>query len=96
MIEVRKTAAFERWLESLADERAQARIAVRLDRLALGLAGDARPIGQGVSELRIDYGPGYRVYFKRRGATVVVLLGGGTKRTQAADIGAALKLAAQL
>jgi putative addiction module killer protein len=96
MIELRSTPVFQRWFDALADERAQARIVVRLDRLALGLAGDAQPVGEGVSELRIDYGPGYRVYFKRRGSALVILLGGGTKRTQANDIKAALKLAAKL
>jgi putative addiction module killer protein len=77
---------FGLWLDSLKDRRAQARIAARLDRLAIGNFGDTKPVGHGVSELRIDYGPGYRVYFSRIGTTRVLLLGGGDKRRQAADI----------
>ena len=76
--------------------RARARILVRVERLAAGNPGDVRPVGEGVSELRIDYGPGYRVYFKRQGRTVVVLLAGGDKRTQNRDIGTALRLARNL
>ena len=86
----------ENWLDSLRDVRARARILVRVERLAAGNPGDVRPVGEGVSELRIDYGPGYRVYFKRQGRTVVVLLAGGDKRTQNRDIGTALRLARNL
>jgi putative addiction module killer protein len=79
-------AIFTDWLEGLRDTQARARIDVRLNRLANGLAGDAKVVGQGVTELRIDWGPGYRVYFAREGATVVLLLCGGDKRTQQKDI----------
>ncbi len=96
MLEVRKTEVYAKWLDSLRDVRAKARILVRVERLAAGNPGDARPVGEGVSELRIDYGPGYRVYFKRQGRTVVVLLAGGDKRTQDRDIGTALRLARNL
>jgi putative addiction module killer protein len=77
----------------LKDERARALIASRLDRLAFGNAGDVKPVGQGISELRIDCGPGYRIYFMRRGSEIVILLCGGDKSTQAADIKAAKRLA---
>ena len=93
MIEIRQTETFAAWFRNLRDSRAKARILVRIDRLSLGNPGDAKPVGEGVSELRIDYGPGYRVYFVRRGDTVIVLLAGGDQRTQARDIEAALKLA---
>ena len=93
MIEIRQTETFAAWFRNLRDRRAKARILVRIDRLSLGNPGDAKPVGEGVSELRIDYGPGYRVYFVRRGDKVIVLLAGGDKRTQARDIEAALKLA---
>jgi putative addiction module killer protein len=95
MVEIRKTDAFQGWYDGLRDTRAQARIDVRLRRVTLGLTGDAKPVGDGVSELRIDYGPGYRVYFVQRGRDVIVLLGGGDKRSQAADIKAAKALAKQ-
>jgi putative addiction module killer protein len=87
---------FAKWLGGLRDRQARARIQVRLDRLALGLAGDVKPVGSGVSELRIDHGPGYRVYFKRKGDDVVILLAGGDKRTQERDIQRALALARDL
>lgn len=96
MIEIRQTDEFSRWLGSLRDRQARIRIQVRIDRLALGNPGDVKPVGEGVSEMRIDYGPGYRVYFVRRGGTLVVLLAGGDKRTQPRDIESALKLAANL
>jgi putative addiction module killer protein len=96
MIEIRQTETFSNWLGSLRDRQARIRIQVRIDRLALGNPGDVKPVGEGVSEMRIDYGPGYRVYFVRRGSTLVVLLAGGDKRTQSRDIGTALKLAANL
>lgn len=96
MVELRKTERFVRWLDGLRDLRARARVQARLDRLAEGNPGDVKPIGEGVSELRIDYGPGYRVYFKARGRTVLVLLAGGDKRTQAQDVKVALRLAREL
>ena len=96
MWEIRKTAEFAAWLDALSDVRARARIQVRVERLAAGNAGDAKAVGQGVSELRIDYGPGYRVYFVRQGKAVIVLLAGGDKTTQVADIKAALRLARNL
>lgn len=96
MLEVRKTEVYARWLDGLRDVRARARVLVRVERLAAGNPGDVRPVGEGVSEMRIDYGPGYRVYFKRQGGAVVVLLAGGDKRTQATDIATALGLARNL
>lgn len=93
MIELRKTARFARWLDELRDVHGRARIQARIERLAAGNPGDVAPVGEGVSELRVDVGPGYRVYFTRRGRTVIVLLAGGSKRTQPADIRAALQLA---
>jgi putative addiction module killer protein len=96
MLQVRKTEVFARWLDGLRDLRARARVQVRIERLAAGNPGDVEPVGEGVSELRIDYGPGYRVYFTRQGREVVVLLAGGDKRTQAADIKTALRLARNL
>ena len=95
MIEVRQTVIFAKWLSGLRDRTAKARIAVRIDRMALGNPGDVRPLGGGVSEMRIDYGPGYRVYFVRRGNVVVLLLSGGDKASQARDIAAAKVLAAE-
>lgn len=96
MVEIRKTENFAKWIDSLSDIRARARILARIERLASGNPGDVKPIGEGVSELRIDYGPGYRVYFKKLGKTVVVLLAGGDKRTQNKDIKTALRLAKNL
>ena len=96
MTEIRKTVLFAEWLDGLRDLRARARVQVRIERLASGHIGDAKPVGEGVSELRIDYGPGYRVYFTKRGSKLVILLAGGDKRTQAADIRTALRLARNL
>jgi putative addiction module killer protein len=96
MIEVRKTEVFAKWLDALKDIRARARILVRIERLAAGNPGDVKPVGGGVSELRIDYGPGYRVYYKKHGRQVVILLAGGDKRTQTKDIKTALRLAKNL
>lgn len=96
MIEVRQTEVFARWLVSLRDRQARARIQARIDRLGLGNPGDVKPVGEGVSEMRIDYGPGYRVYFIRRGDRLVVLLAGGDKHTQPRDIKTALMLARNL
>jgi putative addiction module killer protein len=93
MIEVRQTDLFVNWLRKLRDEQARARIQLRIRRLSLGNFGDVRPVGEGVSELRIDYGPGYRVYFKQIGSLLVLLLVGGDKKTQDADIAKAKKLA---
>lgn len=96
MIEVRQTDLYARWFDALRDRQARARILVRIRRLSLGNAGDARPVGEGVSEMRIDYGPGYRVYFIRRGEELVVLLAGGDKGTQDRDIRTARELARNL
>ena len=96
MFEVRKTEVYARWLDNLRDPRGRARVLVRVERLAAGNSENVRPIGEGVSELRIDYGPGYRVYFKKRDRRIVVLLGGGDKRTQSRDIETALRLARNL
>lgn len=96
MFELRFTEVFQDWYHALRDEFAQARIARRLERMTSGNLGDVKPIGEGVSEARIDYGPGYRLYFVRRGRLVVVLLCGGSKGTQAKDIKTALKLAREL
>lgn len=96
MIEIRKTGTFERWFTGLRDRNAAARIKSRIDRLQLGLFGDARSVGEGVSEMRIDYGPGYRVYFVQRDMKVVILLAGGDKRTQSRDIEKAIELARML
>lgn len=96
MILVRKTAAYDTWYAKLRDQKAKARIDVRIRRLELGNPGIVEPVGEGVSELKIDYGPGYRVYFVQKGKTIVVLLCGGDKSTQAKDIKAALKLAKDL
>ncbi len=96
MVQIRKTETFAQWLDELRDVRARARVQIRIERLAAGNAGDVEPVGEGVSELRIDYGPGYRVYFKKHGREVVILLAGGDKRTQSADIKTALRLARNL
>jgi putative addiction module killer protein len=96
MAEVRKTDAFATWLDGLSDIRARARVLVRIERLAAGNPGDVKPVGEGVSEMRIDYGPGYRVYFKQIGREIVILLAGGDKRTQNADIKLAIRLARSL
>jgi len=96
MVEVRKTETFVKWLDALKDIRARARILVRIERLAAGNPGDVKPVGGGVSELRIDYGPGYRVYYKKHGRQVVILLAGGDKHTQSKDIKTALRLAENL
>jgi putative addiction module killer protein len=93
VLEVRQTETFIAWFRGVRDRQAKARIMVRIDRLSLGNPGDVRPVGEGVSELRIDYGPGYRVYFLQQGTKVVVLLAGGDKRTQSQDIGIALEMA---
>ena len=96
MIELIRSATFDRWLSGLRDRRAMARIAARLDRMAAGNPGDVQPVGEGVSELRINYGPGYRVYFIQQGPVLIILLCGGDKSTQAADIKTATRLAAEV
>ena len=96
MIEIRKTGIFAKWLDNLNDIRARARIQARIERLAAGNPGDVKAVGEGVSELRIDYGPGYRVYYKKQGQKVVILLAGGDKSTQVKDIKTALHLARNL
>jgi putative addiction module killer protein len=94
--EIRKTETYVRWLDGLRDIRARAKVLARVERLAAGNPGDVSPVGEGVSELRIDYGPGYRVYYTMRGRKMILLLAGGDKRTQAADIKKALSLARNL
>jgi putative addiction module killer protein len=94
-LELVKSATFDRWLSGLRDKKAAGRIQVRLDRLSMGNFGDVKPAGGGVSEMRIDYGPGYRIYFMQRGRSVVVLLCGGDKSTQSKDIRQAKDIAAQ-
>lgn len=96
MIEIRKTEIFAKWIDGLHDIRARARILARIERLAAGNPGDVKPVGEGVSELRINYGPGYRVYYKKQGQKVVILLAGGDKSTQTRDIKAALRLSRNL
>ncbi len=90
---IRQTDKYARWFAALRDQRAKARIDARIRRLELGNAGDAKPVGSGVSELRIDYGPGYRIYFCKQGQTIVLLLSGGDKSSQQSDIAAALTIA---
>ena len=93
MIEIKQTETFRKWRIRIKDERARALIASRLDRLAFGHPGDAEPVGQGVSEMRIHHGPGYRLYFQKQGDTIIILLCGGDKSTQAKDIKTAKRLA---
>jgi putative addiction module killer protein len=94
--QVEKTELFDSWLAALADQKAVAKIVSRIERLEMGNPGDVEPVGDGISEMKIDYGPGYRVYYKRIGKTVVVLLCAGDKSTQRKDIKRAKELAAQL
>lgn len=96
MIEIRKTELFASWLDNLRDIQAKARVLVRIERLASGNAGDVKPVGEGVSEMRINYGPGYRVYFIQRGSELIVLLAGGDKSSQSRDIKTAIRLAQNL
>ena len=96
MLEIRKTDIFVQWLDDLRDIQGRARVQARIERLAAGNPGDVEPVGEGVSELRINYGPGYRVYFKKRGRELIILLAGGDKSTQVKDIKAALRLARNL
>jgi putative addiction module killer protein len=96
MIEVRKTQEFDDWLSALNDQKALAKIIARIERLALGNPGDVKPVGEGVSEMRIPYGPGYRVYYRQTGKELVLLLCGGDKATQDKDIKRAKEIAAEL
>ncbi|MDT7514836.1 type II toxin-antitoxin system RelE/ParE family toxin [Rhodoferax mekongensis] len=96
MLQIRKTDVYAAWIDGLSDVQGRARILVRIERLAAGNPGDVKPVGEGVSELRIDVGPGYRVYFTKRGREVVILLAGGDKSSQATDIKTALRLARNL
>ncbi len=95
-MEIRQTETCSDWFNLLRDQRAKARIAIHIRRLSLGNPGDVKPVGNGISELRISYGPGYRVYYVQRGQVFVVLLCGGDKSSQTADIGKAKELASQL
>jgi len=94
--EIRETTVFSDWLSSLRDAQARARVQARILRLRLGNPGDVKPVGEGVSELRINYGPGYRVYYVKRGPMRIILLAGGAKLTQDKDIKTALNLARML
>jgi len=96
MVEIRKTNMFAKWIDNLRDVQAKARVLIRIERLASGNAGDVKPVGEGISEMRIDYGPGYRVYFIKRGNEVIILLAGGDKSSQTADIKVAIRLASNL
>jgi len=96
MVEIRETDTFKKWFSELKDKKAKARIDVRIKRVSLGNFGDVEPVGNGVSELRIDYGAGYRVYFVKRGNIIVILLCGGDKSTQSKDIQRAYELAQRL
>ena len=96
MAEISQTEVYARWFDGLRDRRARARIDIRIRRLSLGNAGDVRPVGQGVSELRIDYGPGYRVYFVQRGVSLIILLACGDKQTQNQDIQKSIRMAREL
>ena len=96
MFEVQKTDEFDEWLSGLADQKAQAKIASRIERLGLGNSGDVKPVGEGISEMRVPYGPGYRIYFKQTDKTIVLLLCGGDKSTQQKDIKRAKEIAAEL
>ncbi len=95
-MEIRKTDVYAKWLDGLRDVRARARVLTRVERLAAGNAGDVKPVGEGVSELRINYGPGYRVYYTQRGSELIILLAGGEKSSQVNDIKSALRLARNL
>ncbi|MFQ0835970.1 type II toxin-antitoxin system RelE/ParE family toxin [Citrobacter gillenii] len=95
-MEILQTMVFQRWEQNLRDRRAKTLIATRLFRLANGLAGDVKPVGEGIGEMRISYGPGYRIYFKQQGCHIIILLCGGDKSSQANDITMAKMLARSL
>jgi len=96
MLEIRKTDVYSKWIDALQDLKGRARVLARIERLAAGNPGDVAPVGEGVSELRIDFGPGYRVYFKKKGKEIVILLAGGDKGSQEKDIRVAKELARNL
>lgn len=96
MTQIEQLPGFVKWLGGLRDRSARAQIQIRITRLELGLMGDVKPVGEGVSELRVDFGPGYRLYFKQRGKELIFLLAGGDKRSQDSDIKSAVKLARDL
>lgn len=96
MLEIRKTDVYAAWIDELRDIQGRARIMVRIERLAAGNPGDVKSVGEGISELRIDFGPGYRVYYSKHGREIVILLAGGDKSTQASDIKTASRLARNL
>lgn len=96
MIEIRKTDTFAKWIDEMKDIRARARILARIERLKTGNPGDVKPVGEGVSEMRIDYGPGYRVYYKKVGQKIIILLAGGDKKSQTRDIKTAISLSHNL
>ncbi len=96
VIEIRKTKIFANWIDSLEDIRGRARIQARIERLAMGNPGDVKPVGEGVSEMRINHGPGYRVYYIKRERTMIILLAGGDKKSQSKGIKTALRLARNL
>jgi putative addiction module killer protein len=96
MVEIRRTDVFAKWIDEIKDVRGRALILVRIERLATGNPGNVKPVGEGVSEMRIDYGPGYRVYYKKQGQKFIILLAGGDKNSQAKDIKTALRLARDL
>src|ERR1700744_4459113 len=94
MLEIVKTEEFDKWLSKLADQVAKAKIVSRIERLGLGNPGDVKPVGEGVSEMRLTYGPGYRIYYKQTGKTIILILCGGDKSSQAGDIRLAKEIAA--
>ena len=96
MIQIQQTETYAKWFAGLRDRVARARIDIRIRRLSLGTAGDTKPVGEGISEMRVDYGPGYRVYFIQRGEVLIVLLAGGDKSTQDKDIRNAKAMAKDL
>lgn len=96
MVEIRKTDVFAKWLDGIKDIRGRARVLVRIERLSVGNPGDVKPVGEGVSEMRIDFGPGYRVYYKEQGQNLIILLAGGDKNSQTKDIKTAIRLAKNL
>lgn len=95
-MEIQKTETYSQWIDALRDEKGRAKILARVERLAAGNPGDVAPVGEGVSELRIDFGPGYRVYYKKRGKEIIILLAGGDKSSQEKDIEKAKELARNL